>query len=247
MPSTLEPFIARESLLNLTFRGHMSRDWEEWSRFATSAAADVALDAERAWLTRTRSSHRGIGDRKKLRHLIAGAADQAYLEEICTITGLERLELEYPVTATSLAPLAALQHLRHLSIDSPRNIDDFSPLLGLASLRTLLLTNARRMTNIDWLAEAHHLEVIGIEGSMWTAQRIPTLAPLAGLASLRALLATSTRLDDADLSPLAQCPRLEFLGCAQFAPLSEFERLSSLKPELVCAWFRPEMWRMLRR
>lgn len=235
--------LGRHAVLNDRYRGHDTRDWEEWATFATTDAREVPLDAERALLHRVKTSHRGIGERQALKHLIAGSADQAYLDEICTITGLERLELEYPVTAKTLDPLRSLTRLRHLSIDSPRHVADFTPLLELPSLTTLLITNAKHLTDIVWLAEAHHLEVIGIEGSMWTDQKIPTLAPLAGLRGLRALLATSTRLGDRDLSPLADCPRLDFLGCARFAPREEFERLQQRKPDLVCTWFRPEAWR----
>lgn len=231
-----------EAELNSRFRGHDTRDWAEWQTFATEEANDVPLDAERAWVRRSRGSHRGISDRQALRHLIAGSPDQAYLDEICTITGLERLELEWPVTAKRLDGLRALHRLRHLSIDSPRNITDFAPLLELPSLRTLLITNAKHMTDISWLADAHHLEVIGIEGSMWTTQRIPTLQPLARLRELRAFFAVSTRLADHDLSPLAECPKLEFIGCARVAKREEFERLHAMRPDVVCSWFRPEMW-----
>jgi hypothetical protein len=247
MTGPFDEALRDESALNSKFRGHDSRDWQEWSTFSTQVATEVPLNAERAWVTRIKSSHRGIGDRQSLKHLVAGAVDQPYLDEICTIAGLERLELEYPVTAASFEGLRALRSLRHLSIDSPRKVSDFLPLLDLPALKTLLITNAKHMADIEWLGGAHHLEVIGIEGSMWTAQRIATLRPLAGLTRLQAFFATSTRLGDKDLSPLALCPSLQFLGCAQFAPRAEFERLHSMKPELVCGWFRPEMWRLIER
>lgn len=239
--------VSLESRLNEKFRGHDTRDWDAWRGLWTANAQDVPIDAQRAWVSRVKASHRGIGQRQHLTHVIAGAANQAFLEEICAIEGLERLELEDPVTATNLAPLAKLTRLGHLSIDSPRAIADFSPLIDLPSLRTLLITNAKHMVDIGWLRDAHHLEVIGIEGGMWSPQTIASLAPLNELTSLRAFLATSTRLGDTDLSPLATCPKLEFLGCAQFAPRAAFERLHTQRPDLVCDWFRPEMWRALAR
>lgn len=70
---------ARHSIVNGRFRGHDTRDWQEWATFATSDVADVPLDAERAMLHRVKRSHRGT---QALRHLIAGSADQAYLDEI---------------------------------------------------------------------------------------------------------------------------------------------------------------------
>lgn len=224
------------------FRGEHTRDWSEWDAIATEDVNAVPFDAARARLTRVKASHRGIGRRQLLKHLFADSVNQAYLDEICTITRLERLEMPYPVTAQRLDGLRALTRLRHLSIDSPRNVTDFTPLLELPSLRTLLIANAKHMADIEWLADAHHLEVIGIEGTTWNMQKVPSLAPLAGLRGLRAFFAGSIRLGDTDLSPLARCRRLEHLSCHRLAPREEFERLHRLKPDLFCAWFDPEMW-----
>jgi hypothetical protein len=163
------------------------------------------------------------------------------------MSGLERLELEHEVTAASLEPLANLTNLQHLRIETPRKITDFSPLLQLPSLRTLLITQAKHMADIEWLSRAHHLEVIGIEGGMWTNQKIPTLKPLAGLRSLRAFLGVSTVLTDKNLSPLAQCPQLEYISIAKVAPREEFERLRAAKPNVVCNWFSDERWALLKR
>lgn len=242
-----DPYLELDAALTAKFLGYAARDRSEWNALAAEDAGKVPLHAARAWLTRVRSSHRGIGARKALKHLVAVGANQDYLDEICSIERLEQLELEYPVTATSLDGLRALTRLRYLRIDSPRNITDFTPLLDLASLRTLLIANARHMTDIGWLAGAHHLEVIGIEGSMWADQKIPTLAPIGGLRGLRAFFATSARLGDKDLSPLAECPRLEYLHCTRLVRQEEFERLHRLKPDLVCYWFQPAVWDAIER
>ena len=101
------------------------------------------------------------------------------------------------------------------------------------------------MTDIAWLRDAHQLEVIGIEGGMWKDCVIPTLEPLSGLTALRAFLGVSTRLEDQNLAPLAACPHLEFLGIARVAPQAEFEKLHQARPDLVCSWFKPEMWATL--
>ena len=118
--------------LEATLRGHDERDWQEWGRdLLVESSADIPPGAERAWLKRTKASHRGISGHRSLRHLIATAVDQDFLDEIGTLDGLERLELEWPVTASDLSPLRRLTVLRHLSIDSPRNVTDFTPLLEL--------------------------------------------------------------------------------------------------------------------
>ena len=233
--------------MNDRFRGHADRDFSVWGEcYAYTQACDVPADAQNAWIGRQKLNYRGIGGRQNLRHLISGNVDQSFLNEIGSLIGLERLELEWPMVAKDLSPLLALKGLTYLSIDSPRHISDFRALLELPALRTLIITNPKKMADLSWLAGAHHLEVIGIEGGMLTPYNIPTLAPLAGLRSLRAFLGVSTRLADQSLEPLINCPRLEYLGIACVAPQSEFHRLKNAKPNLICDWFRPEMWAALR-
>jgi hypothetical protein len=236
-------FLAREGDLNRNFRAHVGRDWGAWREEHYYASATAIPDtAERVWLERQKLNYRGIHERRSVRHLVASKVDQPFLEEIGSLGGLERLELEWPMVARSLSPILQLENLRFLSIDSPRHIDDFSPLLELPCLRTFILTNAKKMPDLQWLSDAHHLEVIGIEGGMWSPYRIPSLMPLAGLRQLQAFLGTSTKLADKQLLPLADCDRLQYLGIACVAPREEFERLQRARPDLVCSWFRAETW-----
>ena len=235
-----------ESELNASFRGH--RDWEEWSRkYVWKNANEIPEDAERAGLRREKFNYRGISVRAGLRDLVASNVDQPFLEEIGELGDLERLDLEWPLVAIDLTPLLGLKRLRHLAIDSPRKISDFRQLLKLPALTTLMLTAAKLMTDIEWLRDAHHLEVIGVEGGMWSPQKIPSLKPLAGLRSLRAFLGTSIQLAEKELMPLAECPQLEFIGMAAAAPRSEFERLHAARPDIICTWFRPEPWQAIGR
>lgn len=234
------------SLLNSRFRGHDTRDWSDWqAHHAYSFANEIPATSDRAWIGRNKLNYRGLRERTGLRHLIASNVDQHFLDEIGELRELERLELEWPFVATDLSPLLRLQRLKFLSIDSPRRIANFEILTRLESLRTLLVTNAKKMTGLDWLAGADHLEVVGIEGGMWSPYTIPTLEPVGGLRSLRAFLATSTNLADRRLMPLAECPNLSFLGIACVAPRHEFMRLQQSAPGLVCDWFRDEAWRTL--
>lgn len=91
------------------------------------------------------------------------------------------------MVAKNLTPLLRLGKLTFLSIDSPRHIAGFRPLLELPALRTRIITNPKKMTDLEWLDGAHHLEVIGIDGGMWSPYKIPTLQPLAGLRFGRSL------------------------------------------------------------
>ena len=203
---------------------------------------DVPTDATYASLGRDKASHKGIGRRSALKELAANGANQAFLDEIAGLTGLEYLALGWPLTATDLAPLRRLSGLRHLVIDSPRNIADFTPLLDLPRLERLFIENAKHLHELDWLRPlGDRLVALGIEGSLWTAQPIASLAPLEGFA-LEALFLTNTRLADQDLSPIATMPNLRFLGSGINAPRAQFFALRDARPGLECAWFDEAGW-----
>ena len=242
-----DPLPTFDSALNDHFRGHVGRDFSVWAeKHAYPQARDIPANATKAWMGRQKLNYRGISERQSLTHLISGNVDQPFLEEIGKLEELERLELEWPMVAKDLTPLLALTKLTFLSIDTPRSISDFRPLLDLPALRTLIITDAKKMEDLSWLSRAHHLEVIGIEGGTWSAYNIPSLSPLAGLKSLRAFLGVSTELADKSLQPLADCPSLEYLRIACVAPKAQFEQLNAAKPDLICEWFRPGMWKTVK-
>lgn len=232
-----------ETALNARYRGHDTRNWEEWrASHHYNAAADIPGNADRAWINRDKTNYVGLGDKAALRHLIAANVDQPMLDEIGKLTKLERLELEWPMLAPDLSTLANLIHLRHLNIDSPRKVEDFALLARLPMLRTLLISNAKRLKDLEWLRGADHLQVIGIEGAMDTKQTIASLEPLTGLNGMEAFLGTSLRLLDPNLAPLAACPSLKYLGVACFAKKPAFDALREARPDVTCMWFDDAWW-----
>lgn len=212
-------------------------DWAQVRAHWAERAADIPEEATFAGLGREKASHRGIAARKSLTTLFAASVDQAYLDEICQLDALEYLWLGWPVTARDLSGLTRLPRLRFLKLDSPRNVTDFTPLAAMPAIERLFVENAKHMAALDWLAPLRvRLTALGIEGSMWTMQKIPSLAPLAGFR-FEALCLTSVQLADKDLTPLADCPNLAFLSCARFAPKPQFDALKALRPDIRCQWF----------
>jgi hypothetical protein len=215
----------------------MLPDWAEVRTHWVERAGDIPPGATFAGLGREKTSHRGIGAHTSLVTLFASSVDQAYLEEIGELEALEYLWLGWPTTARDLAPLARLKRLRFLKLDSPRNVTDFAPLAELPALTHLFVENAKHMGGLEWLAPLKgQLTSLGIEGSMWTMQKVPSLAPLAGFA-FEALCMTSVQLADKDLTPLAACPNLRHFSCARFAPKASFDALKALRPDIDCLWF----------
>lgn len=220
-----------------SYRYRVTLDHKWLGQNFTSNAADIPMDAEYAVVGRDKNSHRGIGQRRGLRLLVAGAANQDFLDEICELSELRHLDLGWPFTANDLSGLRRLKKLEVLKINSPRNVTDFTPILDLPALRYLFIENAKHLTSLDWLVPLKgQLVSLGIEGSIWTMQPVPSLAPLAGFG-FEALFLTSVRLKDKDLTPLAECPNLKLLTCARFAPKTSFEALRALRPDIKCSWF----------
>ena len=210
--------------------------WPEWTEAGAATKLDqVPTDARRAVFYREKASHRGIGSLAGLSELIATKVNDDFFGEICELEELRYLELN-DITVEDLTPLTRLRQLRTLKLSGVRKASAFEVLLDLPHLDKLFIENAKHLSRLDFLSNAHRLQSIGVEGSMWTAQKIETLAPLGGLGALDALFMTGVRLKDKNLSYLASCPSLRVLQCARFAPKAQFERLRHLKPNLQCNW-----------
>ena len=164
-------------------------------------------------------------------------AAQAFLDEICTLTDLEALDLAWPMRAPDLAPLRNLKKLKYLGLASPSKVRDFTPILDLPNLEILMIENAQHMTDLEWMRPLRNrLRILGVEGSFNKLQRIPSLAPLRGFA-FEALFLISTTLADKDPSPLFSCPNLRFLDTARIFSWSDFDALEREMPNLVSLWF----------
>lgn len=202
----------------------------------------MPIDASCARIDRDKASFSKLGERTQLIELEASNANQDMLEEVVQLTNLQYLDLGWPMVAKDLTPLLALNNLRVLKIDSPRHITDFAPLVHLPKLERLFITNAKHCEDLEWLRPLkNRLIALGVEGSTWTKQRIPTLAALDGF-SLEALCITNTELMDQDLSPVATMPNLRYFGTALNAPKSQFMALKAKKPHLECSWFDEDIW-----
>ena len=198
--------------------------------------AGVSLDVEELHFARERSSHRGFERLQRLRRAWVHGVDARFLEEICRIETLEVLDM-HRVTATDLTPLARLRGLKRLMLHDATKVEDLRWVAGLPPLEVLGLENLKRVHDLDGLRTLGSLVTLGVEGSMWTQMRVPTLAPLSSLTNLRSLFLTGLRVADRSLTPLHALTNLGLLGCAAYFPDEEFQRLRRALPRLQCSWF----------
>ena len=203
----------------------------------------ISPNAEIGAHHREKNSFRGISTRKQLRILTASAVNQDFLDEICELTNLEDLSLEWPTTATSLDGLARLAKLRRLRIDSPRSITDFSAITKLPYLTHLDIENAKHLSDLRWMRPLKdRLVKLNLDGSINTTQKLDSIDPLDGFA-FQELWMVSTSIADKDLSPLITCRNLKTLRCAKSVSTFEgFMALADARPDMQCDWFSPEAW-----
>lgn len=207
------------------------RDWPD----CITQSKDIPADTDRLHFYREKTSFRGIGRHGSIKELLAKRVDQKFLDEICELHQLEYLEME-TVTAADISALTSLPKLRHLKIYGLRNAKDLACLTEIKALQKLFLENTKHLSDIEFLDNTQCLEVLGIEGSMYTKQKIPTLQPISKLKSLESVFLTSVQLTDKNLDYLADLPKLRYLSCARFAPKSSFQSLRNLMPNLNCSW-----------
>ncbi len=208
----------------------------------------IPLDATSGTHNREKKSHVGISRRSNLRALWAGAVNQDFFDEIVQLTNLEELYMAWPTTAADISGIAALKKLRKLQIDSPRNVTDFTPLTRLPKLVELDLENAKHLYDLSWLRPLKdRLEVLHLDGSINTSQKLKSLEPLDGFV-FRKFWMTNARLEDKDFGPLINCRNLTDFHCARFAARKEdFMRLADARPDLKCQWFDPDLWEPPRK
>jgi Leucine-rich repeat (LRR) protein len=184
----------------------------EWDRLPAivTQVTEVPSSTLTLRLRRKDKSHRGVSKLHQLRQVWAYEVDQSFIEELCTLTSLESVYLEH-VTATDLAPLAALTNLPRLIIIGATKIGDLSWVSQLHSLRALALENFKQVGDLRPLASLSGLTALAVEGSIWTAMRIATLQPLANLTQLESLFLTNLRVQDRSLQALHNLRQLRVL------------------------------------
>lgn len=197
---------------------------------------EIPPDATVLRFRRRADSHRGISRFQKLTALLAFCVNQDFLDELTLLPSLTTLCIE-GLTAADLQPLDRCVNLRRLMIMGGTRVPSLDWVTRLPQLDALLIQNFKLVTDISPLTSLQAVRALGIEGSMWTAQRVETLEPLKALPGVKALFLTNCRIHHGGLRPLHDIKSLEYLESASFPGDAEFLALRRALPHLQCAWF----------
>ena len=208
---SVEPVSNLERLTYLRIEGHgQTSGWASLRRC-------VHLE-EASLLSVQLSNLRRLNTWKRLRHLSLSGRGLKSLEGIQAFEHLETLNLIWLGTG-DLMPLRGLTTLSDLWLTLMDRCRSLEPLAGLPALRRLVVyqpaMNAREVSHID------------------------TLKPLATLASLEEFVLVGTKIDDGDLSPLFDLPRLARVHLGQDVG-ADVEKLRRARPDLRIVYFPPK-------
>lgn len=185
---------------------------------------------------RVKNSHRGIGRFHNLELLVAFCVNQDCLDEIATLPRLHTLHID-EISATDLTPLQRCRSLRRLIIKGGTKVQTLDWVKGLPPLEAFLIEHFKLVRDLSPLTALRSVRAIGIEGSMWTTQKVNTFLPLTELSKLEAVFIANCRAEQDSLKPFHVLRQLNILQAPGFYPDADFLALRSALPQLRCDWF----------
>ena len=152
---------------------------------------------------------------------------QKMFDAACNMPNLEGLYIKWS-GIKNIDAFHIPKKLRHLWLGSSSQVESIDVLGELDSLITLELQQLNKISDFSALSKLTRLEGLGIDGSIWTAQKIDTLKPLANLRDLKYLTLINTRIKDKSFDPLLNLTELIRFDSSWNYPESEFEKLKAL-------------------
>jgi hypothetical protein len=152
---------------------------------------------------------------------------QEMFEAACEIENLEGLYIKWS-GIKHIDSLIKLKNLRHLHIGSSGQIESISVFEKMNWLMTLNLEQLNKISDFSVISNLTNLKGLGIDGSMWTAQKIDTLKPIGHLIGLKYLTLTNSRIKDKSFDPILNLNELVRFNSSWNYPENEFKKLKSL-------------------
>lgn len=156
--------------------------------------------------------------------------NQRMFDAACRAPGLEGLFVKWS-GIKNVESLRLSRRLKHLHLGSSSQLESIDVLGELSTLVTLNLQQLNNVSDFSVLSKLTSLEGLGLDGGMWTAQKIDTLKPLASLHNLKYLTLLNTRLKDKSFDPVLKLTGLIRFESSWNYPESEFRKLKDL-PDL---------------
>jgi len=154
--------------------------------------------------------------------------NQKMFDAACEIPNLEGLWIKWS-GIKNIDKVSKLKKIKHLRIGSSSQIENIEVLKELSSLETLELEQLNKITDFSVLSQLTQLKGLGIDGSIWTTQKIDTLKPISKLKNLQYLSVTNSKIQDKSFEPILELDNLVRFNCSWNYPEKEFDKLKTMK------------------
>ena len=153
---------------------------------------------------------------------------QEIFDSICEMENLEGLWIKWS-GIKNIENLKKLKKLKHLHIGSSSQIESIEVLSEMKSLITLETEQLNKISDFSVIGNLTQLQGLGIDGSMWTSQKIEDIKFVSSLKNLKYLTITNSIIRDKNFDPLLNLQELERFNCSWNYPEKEFDKLKLIK------------------
>ena len=148
----------------------------------------------------------------EIKYLIfeTGYTSQGMLDDISTMTSLERLAFGY-LRATDISGLANLKRLQYLCIESLSSTSNLQPVIALRELISLFIGISPKINSLEDFSQnsLYRLRALFLGESSERVITVDSLNPLGAVSSLEYLVLGRIRSRDRSLSRLVDLPHLK--------------------------------------
>lgn len=152
---------------------------------------------------------------------------QKIFDAVCELPSLEGIWIKWS-GIKNLNNIVKLKKLKHFKLGSSSQVESIEVLGELKQLESLELEQLNKISDFGVISKLRDLQGLGMDGSMWTAQKIDSLDPLRSLKNLKYLTMTNSSVKGKSFDPLLDLKELRRFNCSWNYPETEFEKLKAL-------------------
>lgn len=154
--------------------------------------------------------------------------NQKMFDAACDIPNLEGLWIKWS-GIKNINKISKLKKIKHFHLGSSSQVESIEILKELNTLETLELEQLNKISDFSILSYLSQLQGLGIDGSIWTAQKIDSLRPIINLKNLKYLSLTNSKIQDKSFDPILGLDNLVRFQCSWNYPETEFAKLKTMK------------------
>ncbi|QNR25168.1 leucine-rich repeat domain-containing protein [Croceimicrobium hydrocarbonivorans] len=153
--------------------------------------------------------------------------NQKIFDAVCQMPNLEGLHIKWS-GIKKLDSLVNLKKLKHFYLGSSSQVQSIEVFTELSNLESLETENLKLISDFSAIAKLQQLQGLGINGSMWTAQKIDSLEPIRNLKELKYLSLRNSQIKDKSFDPILGLQQLVRFDSSWNYPESEFDKLKTM-------------------